>query len=101
MLRIYIPTALVLSGLMLLDAAYSGDWVRIGALTTDQELQLQGIVQWITPIAIVGHSGLAVAAGVISARRGEVWAPRAFKTLIAGFVGLVEVVLVPEDRIKV
>lgn len=29
--------------LMLVDAAYSGDWSRIGAITRDTELQLQKV----------------------------------------------------------
>lgn len=78
---------------MLIDAAYSGDWSRIGAITKEQELQLQGIV----PIAFIGHGMCAATAGAISAKRGENWVPRAAKTMASGFVGLVEVILLPES----
>jgi len=92
LLQVWLPIAVVLGILMVLDAAYSGDWSRIGAITKEQEVQLQGFV----PIIVGGHGACAAAAGVISARRGERWVPRAVKTLGAGFVGLIEVALVPE-----
>lgn len=92
-LRIYAPVAVVLGILMLLDAAYSGDWSRIGAITKEQEVQLQGFV----PVVISGHSLCAVVAGAISARRGEQgWPLRAAKTLASGVVGVVEVALLPD-----
>ena len=91
-LRIWAPVAVVLGILMLLDAAYSGDWSRIGAITKEQELQLQNLV----PVVVAGHGACAVAAGTISAGRGENWAPRAAKTMASGFVGLVEVALLPQ-----
>lgn len=79
---------------MLLDAAYSGDWSRIGAISKAQEQFLQGIV----PVAVGGHAACAVAAGVISQRRGEEWGPRAVKTFFGGIVTLIEVAAVPEKK---
>lgn len=76
---------------MLLDAAYSGDWSRIGAITKEDEVFLQSLV----PIVFFGHTLCAAAAGYISFNRGENWVPRALKTVASGFVGLVEVVLLP------
>jgi hypothetical protein len=90
--RYWLPAGIVLGILMLLDAAYSGDWSRIGAITTEQEQQLQALV----PVALGGHAACAAAAGVVSARRGEAWAPRAAKTLAGGFVSLLEVVVLPD-----
>ena len=94
LLRVYLPIATVLGILMLLDAGYSGDWSRIGAITTDQEAALRGLV----PIVVGGHGACAAAAAVVSARRGEAWPLRAAKTFASGFVGLVEVVLLPDEE---
>ena len=92
LLKVYAPTAVVLGTLMLIDAAYSGDWSRIGVITKQQELQLQSII----PFEAAGHSLCAVAAGAISAKRGEErWALRALKAFAGGIVSLIEVVLVP------
>lgn len=93
LLQVWLPIGVVLGILMLVDAAYSGDWSRIGAISKEQEMQLQGLV----PLVVGGHGACAAAAGVISAKRGENWAPRALKTFGAGFVGLVEVALVPQE----
>jgi hypothetical protein len=93
--RILLPLAVTAGMLMLFDAAYSGDWSRIGVLTKDQELQLQAFV----PIAVGGHGLCCIAAGYISKNRGEAsWPIRSIKALAAGFVGLVEVILLPEER---
>lgn len=39
--RVWLQLGVVLLVLMLIDAAYSGDWSRIGVLTKEQEGQLQ------------------------------------------------------------
>jgi hypothetical protein len=49
--------------LALVDAAYSGDWSRIGAITKEQELFLQPIVNFI----IIAHAIL----GVITAQQAQ------------------------------
>ena len=78
---------------MFIDAGYSGDWSRIGALTKETELQLQGLL----PVVVLGHGACAAVAGAISAKRGENWVPRAAKTMAGGFVTLVEVILLPDN----
>jgi hypothetical protein len=94
--RIYLPFAIAAGMFMLFDAADSGDWSRVGVITKDQELQLQAIV----PFAIGGHFLCCLAAGYISKQRGEAsYLTRSIKALAAGFVGLAEVILLPEERV--
>lgn len=91
-LRTYLPLAVVLGISMLVDAAYSGDWSRIGAISHEMEVQLQSIV----PLVAVGHGICAIGSGMVSARRGESrWPWRALKALGGGFVTLLEVFLMP------
>jgi large-conductance mechanosensitive channel len=59
--------------LALVDAAYSGDWSRIGAITREQELFLQPIVNFI----IVAHAIL----GVITAQQAQL---RGLNTVVSG-----------------
>ncbi|KAL4519728.1 hypothetical protein Ndes2526B_g01700 [Nannochloris sp. 'desiccata'] len=94
--RLWLPLAVAAGMLMLFDAAYSGDWSRIGVITKDQEVTLRAFV----PVAVGGHAVCCVVAGYISKQRGEVsWLSRSIKALAAGFVGLIEVVLLPEERV--
>jgi hypothetical protein len=93
--RYWLQGAVVLGLLGLIDAAYSGDWSRIGVITKEQELFLQQFAV----IAVTGHLGLGVVAGVISSRRGEQWLPRAAKTAAVGFMALLEVILLPDDEL--
>ena len=80
---------------MFLDAAYSGDWSRIGAISKDTEEKLQSVA----PVAILGHTILSIIAATISARRGDKnWQLRGLKTLAGGFVTLIEVILVPRQK---
>ncbi len=94
LLTTYIPVVLVLAILAYLDAAFSGDWSRIGVLSTSQE-------QFLRDFCIVGvaiHAVLGVAAAKISRDRGEqTWALRGFKTFVVGIVSFTEVVHLPED----
>lgn len=39
--RVWLQVGVVLVIFMLIDAAYSGDWSRIGVITSDQEVQLK------------------------------------------------------------
>jgi hypothetical protein len=41
--RVWLQSAVVLFILMAIDAAYSGDWSRIGVLTHEQEAKLQQV----------------------------------------------------------
>lgn len=72
--------------LMLYDAAWSGDWSRIGAITQETELLLQKI----SLVPLVGHLGTAAAAGVLASRKGRrPWIP-ALKGYVFGALGLYE-----------
>jgi hypothetical protein len=62
----YIPIAMVLSLAMYLDAAYSGDWSRIGVLTKQQEKFLQDFSVFVVLI----HAFLGLAATQLS-RKGD------------------------------
>ena len=58
--------AVVLGIVMLVDAGYSGDWSRIGAITKDLETELKGIA----PLVGAFHLLCAPIAGVVASRRG-------------------------------
>lgn len=80
---------------MLIDAAYSGDWSRIGAITKEQETYLQSFA----PIAVGGHALCAVIAAAVSRSREEPnWALRGLKTLGGGIVTLIEVLALPDKK---
>lgn len=51
---------------MLVDAAYSGDWSRIGAISKDTETQLKGVA----PLVGAFHLFCAPVAAVVASRRG-------------------------------
>ena len=58
---------LLLWGLfMLVDAAYSGDWSRIGAISKELEAQLKGIA----PLVGGFHLFCAPVAAVVASKRG-------------------------------
>ncbi len=94
LLTTYIPVVLVVAILAYLDAAFSGDWSRIGVLSSSQE-------QFLRDFCVVGvaiHALLGVAAAKISRDRGErTWALRGLKTFVVGIVSFTEVVHLPED----
>jgi hypothetical protein len=93
LLRIFLPLAVVLGILMFIDAGFSGDWSRIGAITREQESELRSLL----PVVVGGHGVCAIVAAAVSLRRNEPnWALRGLKTLAGGFVTLVEVLLVPD-----
>jgi hypothetical protein len=93
--RVYLPSAVFIGTLALIDAAYSGDWSRIGVITEEQELFLQEVL---LPFEAVGHGLCGVFAGWVSSQRGEEnWAKRAVKTLAGGAVTLIEVIVLPEE----
>jgi len=81
-----VGVAVVLAGVV--DAGYSGDWSRIGAITTAQE----GAIRAFCVFVAVAHGALGVVAYDI-ARRRNVMDPRwAFvKTFVVGTLALVEV----------
>eukprot|EP00877_Chromochloris_zofingiensis_P003540 jgi/Chrzof1/13187/Cz07g23110.t1 len=83
-LAIEVIELVVLLGVV--DAAYSGDWSRIGALTKDTELLLQKVVL----IIAAGHTLTGIAAGVVAHSRGVNWAVPAAKGFLFGALGLYE-----------
>ena len=90
----YIPIVICLLILMFLDAAYSGDWSRIGVLTSEQEKLLRDFV--VLSVAIHGLLGLGAA--VVSYRRGEKsFLVRGLKTFVVGIVAFSEVWYIPEE----
>jgi len=93
----YIPLFIVFCLLMYLDAAFSGDWSRIGFISKEQEQLLRSF--FVVSVSI--HAILGLAAGAISLKRGEKsFAIRAFKTFIVGIVGFAEVWYLGEDDLN-
>ncbi|KAK9825003.1 hypothetical protein WJX81_008490, partial [Elliptochloris bilobata] len=79
--------AVVLVILGAIDAGWSGDWHRLGVLTTDQEGVLRGL------LTLLGffHIGCAFVAVNAARSKGLNWAPATAKVLAVGFLALVEV----------
>jgi len=71
---------------MLLDAAFSGDWSRIGAITTDTELALQKI----SAVVMIGHLGTGAAAAVMANQKGKSALLPFVKGFLFGALGLYE-----------
>ena len=94
LLTTYLPIALVLAILAYLDAAYSGDWSRIGVISKETESFLQTFCIFGGAI----HALLGVAAAKISKDRGErTWLVRGLKTFAVGVTSFTEVYFLPED----
>lgn len=90
----YIPIFIVFCILMYLDAAFSGDWSRIGVITKEQEEFLKSFFV----ISVSIHGMLGLAAGAISLKRGEkIFLQRAVKTFIVGIVAFAEVWYLTEE----
>lgn len=82
--------AIVLALSMAVDAGFSGDWSRIGAITTDQEAFIRAFLVFVA----VAHGALGVVAYDIALKRGRdrSGAVLAFlKVFVVGFTALVEV----------
>ena len=93
---VYIPVLISVLILMYIDAAYSGDWSRIGIISQSQEEFLRQF--FIISVAI--HGGLGIGAAVISKRRGEkTYLSRGLKTFIVGIVAFSEVLYITEDQL--
>lgn len=93
----YIPLFIVFCLFMYLDAAFSGDWSRIGVISKEQEQVLRSFFV----ISVSIHGLLGLSAGFISMNRGEKsFAIRAIKTFIVGIVGFAEVWYLGEDDIN-
>ncbi|GMH40635.1 hypothetical protein BSKO_08539 [Bryopsis sp. KO-2023] len=86
--RVYLQGGVVLGVLGLVDAAYSGDWSRIGAISKADEAFLQQIV-WI----VFGvHVASSLGAAKLKSDRGQDWLIPAGKALAVGFLAFIEVV---------
>ena len=76
--------AVVLAGTV--DAGWSGDWSRVGALTKAREADARAFVECVC----VANASMALVARDVAKRRG-MDGTRAFaKTLVVGFVGVVD-----------
>lgn len=94
----YIPIVICLLILMFLDAAYSGDWSRIGVLSSEQEQLLRDFVV----ISVAIHGLLGVGAAAVSYKRGEKsFLIRGLKTFVVGIVAFSEVWYIPEEELQV
>ena len=86
--------AVALAGVV--DAGYSGDWSRVGALTTEQEAWARRFVAFVA----AAHAVVGAVARDVALKRGAsaTTANAAFaKTFVVGFVGLVEAAFGGED----
>ena len=81
--------------LMLVDAAFSGDWSRIGAITHDTELALQKVAAFVC----AAHLVTAAAAGAIAARGGRSPLLPALKGFLFGALGVYEERYHPRGRV--
>ena len=87
--------AIALAGVV--DAGYSGDWSRVGALTTEQEAWTRRFVAFVA----VAHGVVGAIARDVALKRGAdaTSANAAFaKTFVVGFVGLVEAAFGGDDE---
>lgn len=83
----FVEFGVVVATLAVVDAGFSGDWSRIGVLTTDQELVLQELVKFI----VVAH-GVTAALTVRVAQENSYSIPEAvLKGFAFGSLGLVEI----------
>jgi hypothetical protein len=91
--RVYLPIAIGLGLAAFVDAAYSGDWARVGALTLEQEAALRQPAA----LALGAHATEGAIAGAISFRRGEArWPLRMAKGFAGGATTILEVILLPD-----
>lgn len=92
----YIPGMIAILILMYLDAAFSGDWSRVGVITKAQE----DILKSFFVISVAIHGMLGVGAAAISLKRGEKsFLSRGLKTFVIGIVAFTEVWFIPEDEL--
>ena len=76
------------------DAAYSGDWSRIGAITPETEAALKPAVAALAAFHVV----CAGVAGRAAADKGNNVAGAVAKALAVGFLAAVEAVLAEENK---
>jgi len=76
--------AVVLAGIV--DAGWSGDWSRIGALTKGQEANARAFIEFVC----VAHAVVALAARDVAIKRGRDGTWAFAKTFVVGFMGFVD-----------
>ena len=76
------------------DAAYSGDWSRIGAITPDTEAALKPLVHALA----VFHLACAIVAARAAASKGRNPVPAGLKAAAVGFLAAVEAVLAEYEK---
>lgn len=79
-----IAIAVVLAGVV--DAGWSGDWSRIGALTKAQEANARAFIEFVC----VAHAAVALAARDVAIKRGRDGTWAFCKTFVVGFMGFVD-----------
>lgn len=87
--RFGVQGAVVLGLAALVDAGWSGDWSRIGAITTEDEAAARGIASAIGTF----HLACAPLAALAASRRNRPVVPATAKTLLVGGLALAEAVL--------
>jgi hypothetical protein len=92
----YLHGAVFVLILGFIDAGYSRDWTRIGAITPEFEQRLR---DWAVILGWV-HVAAAAAAGAVANARGLPVAPATAKTFLVGFLAFLEVCFktVPEGE---
>jgi len=82
----YLQGAVFVGILGFVDAGYSGDWSRIGAISTELEAKLR-----VYALVLLGvHVVAAAAAGKVAQSRGLPVAPAVGKTFAVGFLAFLE-----------
>lgn len=78
------------------DAGYSRDWTRIGAISPELEQQLRDLAVVLGEV----HVACALVAGAVATKRNLPVAPAVAKTALVGFLALCEVCFksVPADK---
>ncbi|BDA43717.1 hypothetical protein COCOBI_04-7320 [Coccomyxa sp. Obi] len=86
---VWLQGAVVLVILAAIDAAYSGDWSRIGVISKEVELGLRPL------LALLGffHIFCGGIAAIAASKKGYNPVPPTMKVLAVGFLALVEVLL--------
>mmetsp|Transcript_21935 Transcript_21935/g.35552 ORF Transcript_21935/g.35552 Transcript_21935/m.35552 type:complete len:203 (+) Transcript_21935:87-695(+) len=83
----YIHGAVFVCILGFLDAGYSRDWSRIGAISEETEAGLRALAVTLGELHLVAATG----AGAVAAKRGLPMPPAVAKTLLIGFLAFLEV----------
>ena len=82
----YLQGAVFVGILGFVDAGYSGDWSRIGAISTELEAKLRFYALVLLDVHVVA----AAAAGKVAQSRGLPVAPAVGKTFAVGFLAFLE-----------